>query len=71
MNFEEKFILVSGRISLEMMQKVCKIQIPIVVSKSAPTNLSVELARKLNITLVGFVRGRRMNIYANGYRINY
>ena len=46
-------------------------QIPIVVSKSAPTNLSVELARKLNITLVGFVRGRRMNIYANGYRVKY
>ncbi|KKY01546.1 hypothetical protein VN21_08205 [Paraclostridium benzoelyticum] len=70
-NFEDKFIVVSGRISLEMMQKACKMQIPIVVSKSAPTNLSVELARKLNITLVGFVRGRRMNIYANGYRIKY
>lgn len=70
-NFEDKFIVVSGRISLEMMQKACKMQIPIVVSKSAPTNLSVELARKLNITLVGFVRGRRMNIYANGYRVKY
>ncbi|MDU3802143.1 formate dehydrogenase accessory sulfurtransferase FdhD [Paraclostridium bifermentans] len=70
-NFEDKFIVVSGRISLEMMQKACKMQIPIVVSKSAPTNLSVELAKKLNITLVGFVRGRRMNIYANGYRVKY
>lgn len=70
-NFEDKFIVVSGRISLEMMQKACKMQIPIVVSKSAPTNLSVELARKLNITLVGFVRERRMNIYANGYRVKY
>lgn len=70
-NFKDKFIVVSGRISLEMMQKACKMQIPIVVSKSAPTNLSVELARKLNITLVGFVRGRRMNIYANGHRVKY
>ena len=68
-SFQDKAIVVSGRISLEMIAKAIKMQIPIVISKSAPTNLSIELAKKLNITLVGFVRGRRMNIYANHFRI--
>ncbi|MCC0684802.1 formate dehydrogenase accessory sulfurtransferase FdhD [Clostridioides sp. ZZV14-6345] len=68
-SLEDKIIVVSGRISLEMILKAAMTQIPIVVSKSAPTNLSIELSKKLNITLIGFVRGRRMNIYANPQRV--
>lgn len=68
-SLEDKIVVVSGRISQEMMLKAVNNNIPIVVSKSAPTNLSIELAKKLNITLIGFVRGRRMNIYANEHRI--
>ncbi|MCE4689952.1 formate dehydrogenase accessory sulfurtransferase FdhD [Clostridioides difficile] len=66
---KDKIVAVSGRISLEMILKAAMTQIPIVVSKSAPTNLSIELSKKLNITLIGFVRGRRMNIYANPQRV--
>lgn len=69
-DLKDKVIFVSARVSLEMILKSAAMQIPIIVSKSAPTNLSVELAKKLNITLVGFVRDKRMNIYANPYRIN-
>lgn len=68
-SLEDKIVVVSGRISQEMMLKAVNNNIPIVVSKSAPTNLSIELAKQLNITLIGFVRGRRMNIYANEHRI--
>ncbi|MGX4600531.1 formate dehydrogenase accessory sulfurtransferase FdhD [Faecalimicrobium sp. JNUCC 81] len=68
-SLEDKIVVVSGRISQEMMLKAVNNNIPIVVSKSAPTNLSIELAKKLNITLIGFVRGKRMNIYANDHRV--
>lgn len=68
---KDKIIILSGRVSLEMILKAAKMQIPIIISKSAPTSMSVTLAKKLNITLVGFVRGRKMSIYANEQRIKY
>ena len=68
-SLKDKILILSGRVSLEMILKAAKLEIPIIISKSAPTTLSVNLAKKLNITLVGFVRGRRMNIYANEHRI--
>ena len=68
-DLKDKIIFVSGRISCEMILKAAKAGIPIVISKSAPTNLSREIAQKLNITLAGFVRGERMNIYTNPQRI--
>lgn len=68
-DLKDKIIFISGRISLEMILKAAKMNIPIVISKSAPTNLSVEISKKLNITLIGFVRGERMNIYANADRV--
>jgi len=66
---KDKIIVVTGRISSEMLSKVAKLEIPILISKSAPTNLAVEMAEKLGVTLVGFVRGKRMNIYTKGERI--
>lgn len=68
-DLKDKIIFVSGRISCEMILKAAKAGIPIVISKSAPTNLSREIAKKLNITLAGFVRGERMNIYTEPQRI--
>jgi FdhD protein len=65
----DKIILSSGRISSEMLIKAAKRGIPIVVSRSAPTSMALELAEKAGITLVGFARGRRMNIYSHDYRI--
>lgn len=66
---KDKIITLSARVSLEMILKAAKMQIPIIISKSSPTSLSVALAKKLNITLIGFVRGKKMNIYANEDRI--
>lgn len=66
---EDKAVLTTGRSSSEMVLKSVRGGIPIIVSHSAPTSLAVELAEKLNATLVGFARGGRMNIYSHGSRI--
>ena len=68
---KDKIVILSGRVSLEMILKCAKLNIPIIISKSAPTSLSVALAKMLNITLVGFVRGNKMNIYSGDERIDY
>jgi FdhD protein len=62
-NLEDKILISSGRISSEMIIKTTKNNIPIVVSRSAPTDLSVNIAKQFNVTLIGFARGNRMNIY--------
>ena len=67
---DDKILLSSGRLTSEMVIKGAKLRFPFIVSRSAPTSLSVQLARELGITLVGFLRGRRMNIYSHGERIS-
>ncbi len=62
---KDKLIITSGRISSEMLIKVAKQSIPLIISRSAPTSLSIELARELNIAVVGFARGEKMNIYSS------
>ena len=64
-DLSDKVILTSGRISSEMLIKAAKRGVPVVVSRSAPTSLAIDMARDLNITLVGFVRGEKMNIYSS------
>ncbi len=68
-SLKDKILLSSGRISSEIVVKGAKLGLPVIVSRSAPTSLSVELAEKMGMTLVGFVRGRRLNIYAHAARI--
>jgi len=65
----DRIIMTTGRISSEILFKVAKRNIPILVSRSTPTDLAVDLARELGITLVGFVRGGHMNVYAEAGRI--
>ena len=67
----DKIVLTSGRVSSEMLIKAAKGQIPVIVSRSAPTDLAVELANNLGITVIGFARGQRMNIYSNPERIKF
>ncbi len=69
MRTDDKVLMTSGRISSEIMIKVARSHIPIVVSKSAPTDLAVKLAVELGIALVGFARGSRMNVYSNAWRL--
>ena len=64
-----KVIVFSGRISSEILLKVAKIGCEIVLSKSAPTELALELAEELGITAIGFIRGRSFNVYTNPQRI--
>jgi len=66
---DERVVITSGRISSEILLKVAKRNIPVIVSKSAPTDLGVKLANDLGITLLGFVRGKRVNAYTNDWRI--
>ncbi|MFC1957983.1 formate dehydrogenase accessory sulfurtransferase FdhD [Chloroflexota bacterium] len=64
-----RLVITSGRISSEILLKVARRNIPIIISKSAPTDLAVKLANDLGISLLGFVRGKRMNAYTNDWRI--
>lgn len=64
-----QIVLTSGRISSEIVIKIARNNIPVLASKSAPTNTAVKLADLLGITLIGFVRGTRMNVYSHHQRI--
>jgi len=66
---DDRVVITSGRISSEILIKVARRNIPILISKSAPTDLGVKLASDLGITLLGFVRGKRINVYTNSSRI--
>ncbi len=67
---EDKILITSGRLSSEMIIKAAKKAIPVIVSRSAPTELSVNIAKDLDITLIGFARGNRMNIYHGSQRVS-
>lgn len=64
-NLKEKILITSGRITSEIIIKAAKREIPIIVSRSAPTNLAIDIAKELNITLIGFARGKKLNMYTN------
>jgi FdhD protein len=66
---DDRIVITSGRISSEILHKVAKRNIPIIISISAPTNLGVKIADNLGITLISSVRGKRMNVCTNDWRI--
>jgi len=62
-------VLTTGRISSEMIQKVIRMGASIVISRTSPTSLSVQMAEKSGVTLIGYVRGEHFTIYAHPERI--
>jgi FdhD protein len=65
----DRIMVTSGRVSSAIILKVIKAEIPVLISSSAPTVESIKLARKFGVTLIGFVRGQRFNIYSNEWRV--
>lgn len=65
----DKILLLSGRVSSEILIKAVRRGIPVVVSRSAPTQLALELADRFGVTVIGFARGEQFNIYSHKERI--
>jgi FdhD protein len=66
----ETVLMVSGRVSYEIVQKAATAGIPIVCAVSAPTDLAVEAAERVGMTLIGFLRGDGFNVYSEAQRID-
>lgn len=66
---DDKILLVSGRAGFEIVQKAVAAGIPVVCAVSAPSSLAVDVAVEFGVTLVGFLRGRRANVYSGGHRL--
>ena len=68
-DFSQTFVIASGRISSEMARKCLIANIPVIVSRGATTTLAVDIAEKAGLTIVGFARGTKMNVYTHPFRI--
>lgn len=65
----DKCLVLSGRIASEILIKAARTSIPLVLSRSAPTGLTIEMAEEMNITVVGFARRQKFSVYTHSERI--
>jgi FdhD protein len=65
----DKILLTTGRLTSEIVVKGARMGVPVLVSRSAPTTLALSLAEKVDLTLIGYVRGGKMTVYCGGHRI--
>jgi len=66
---EKRMLITTGRISSEMLQKAAQLNAPILISRTSPSSLSIEMAQRYGITLIGYARKHRFNVYSNGERV--
>ncbi len=66
---DDRVLVISGRASFEILQKALVAQLPMIVAVGAPSSLAVDLAKRYNLTLVGFASEQRLNIYSAPDRI--
>ena len=66
----DRVLMVSGRVSFEIVQKAAVAGVPIVAAVSAPSDLAIETAERLGVTLIGFLRGDGFNVYSHDSRID-
>ncbi len=62
---ETRILITTGRISSEMLQKAAQLNVPILISRTSPSSLSIEMAERYGITLIGYARKHRFNVYSN------
>ena len=67
--FSDKIIFTTGRLSLDVVYKICRMSVPIIVTNSSITHSAVQYAKKMNLTAIGYARSERFNIYSNPERI--
>jgi FdhD protein len=66
-----RILITTGRISSEMLQKAARLQAPILISRTSPSSLSIEMAQRYGITLIGYARRQRFNVYSNAQRVGH
>ncbi len=66
---EDKIIFTTGRLGIDLIYKICKMKVPIIITNSSITFSAVALAKKMNLTVIGYARGGRFNIYSSPRRI--
>jgi len=64
-----RILITTGRISSEMLQKAARISSPILISRTSPSSLSIEMAERYGITLIGYARTHRFSVYSNPQRV--
>jgi len=67
---EIRILMTTGRISSEMLQKAARLKAPILISRTSPSSLSIEMAERYGITLIGYARRDRFNVYSNSQRVS-
>jgi FdhD protein len=66
---QTKILMTTGRISSEMLQKAARLNAPIIISRTSPSSLSIEMAERYGITLIGYARRQRFNVYTHMQRV--
>jgi len=64
-----RILLTTGRLSAEMLNKAARMQVPVLVSRTSPTDLAVEMAKAWDITLIGYARGEQIHVYSGEERV--